>query len=164
MTAPVTARHSYSSFNNQISRRPQCVTAASVFGKRIFTRKFIVKHLRGRNVLTESDGTCSIFELANFKWTSGSRDELGKYEFGKKQWSHGFCKTCGCALVITGAYIFHNLGCKVVDRKYPPFVGSDHVNVPVNPKILVNLRSVDDIDIKALEIEEYDGKSVPIDD
>ena len=45
-----------------------------------------------------------------------------------------------------------------------PFVGSDKANVPVNPKILVNLRSVDGIDIKALKIEEYDGKSVPIDD
>lgn len=29
-------------------------------------------------------------------------------------------------------------------------------------KILVNLRSVEEIDINTLEIEEYDGKNVPI--
>lgn len=29
-------------------------------------------------------------------------------------------------------------------------------------KILVNLRSVEEVDINTLEIEEYDGKNVPI--
>ena len=41
----------------------------------------------------------------HFKFTTGSFDELTKYLFGKKQYAHEFCPTCGCGIVATGEYM-----------------------------------------------------------
>lgn len=68
-----------------------------------------------------------------FKLLSGA-DEQTDYQFGPKTMHHLFCKTCG----------IHAYG------KY---------RSEGDEKVIVNLNCLDEIDVSALELQRFDGKS-----
>lgn len=63
------------------------------------------------------------------------RDELTVYTFGKHVIRHQFCRTCGCA----------------------PF---GEGTGPNGPMVGVNLRCLDDFNLSAVKITEFDGASL----
>ncbi|MFM2381514.1 MAG: hypothetical protein RLZZ76_281 [Candidatus Parcubacteria bacterium] len=73
--------------------------------------------------------------VPSFKLIAGE-DELTDYQFNKKMIHHLFCTTCGTA----------SFG-----------KGSDGQG---NEMIAVNLRCVDDLDLKSIPITEYNGKNI----
>lgn len=71
----------------------------------------------------------------NFRLTAGENN-LTDYQFNKKVIHHLFCKDCGILSFGKG-------------------------QTPDGNKVFaVNLRTIDDIDLKKLKINEYDGKSI----
>ena len=72
---------------------------------------------------------------ADFTLLSG-QDSLTNYQFNKKHINHLFCKVCGIKSFANGAAADGSM------------------------MIAVNLRCIDDFDIKTLEIQEFDGKSL----
>lgn len=73
--------------------------------------------------------------VTSFTITAGE-DELTDYQFNKKIIHHLFCMTCGTASFSKG---------------------SDGQG---NEMIAVNLRCIDDIDLKSIPVTEYDGKNM----
>jgi len=77
----------------------------------------------------------SFTDAKNFKLSKGS-DSLTDYQFGKKSIHHYFCKTCGIATFGKGA-------------------------MPDGTEMrAINVRCLDNIDLKKFPISEYDGKSL----
>ncbi len=72
---------------------------------------------------------------AAFRLIQGE-DALTDYQFNKKMIHHTFCKTCGTA----------SFG-----------RGSDGNG---NEMIAINVRCLDDVEVKSLTISEYDGKNI----
>ena len=72
---------------------------------------------------------------SDFKLLSGE-DSLTNYQFNKKHINHLFCKVCGIKSFASGS-------------------GADGKMM-----MAVNMRCLDDFDIKTLEIQEFDGKSL----
>lgn len=70
----------------------------------------------------------------NFKLLSGA-DAVSDYQFNKKNIHHLFCKNCGVRAFGTGT-------------------GRDG-----KPMYAINVRSIDSVDLGALKITEFDGKS-----
>lgn len=70
----------------------------------------------------------------SFKLLEGE-DELSDYRFNKEVIAHLFCETCGVRSFSRG-------------------------DSPNGPMIAVNVRCLDDVDLDALEIHQYDGKSL----
>jgi hypothetical protein len=71
----------------------------------------------------------------NFKLVS-SESDLGDYQFNKKVIHHLFCKTCGIS-------------------------SFSKATAPDGRKMVaINVRCIDNVDLSALKIREYDGKSV----
>jgi hypothetical protein len=88
---------------------------------------------------------CSICEKRGALWTYvgpgefkllSGQDELSDYQFHKKAIHHLFCRNCGISSFATG---------RLED-------GSEGIGV--------NVRCLDEVDIAALEITPYDGKSL----
>ncbi len=71
---------------------------------------------------------------SNFKLISGKED-LKDYTFNKHMIHHMFCKTCGIL----------------------PF--GKAVSPDGTPTVAINIRCVDGIDLKKINIHEYDGRS-----
>lgn len=67
---------------------------------------------------------------------SHAPDAVTDYQFGKKKTHHVFCKTCGC-------------------RAYSKGTDKDG-----SPTLAINLRCVQDIDVKSLPVHEFDGASL----
>jgi hypothetical protein len=76
---------------------------------------------------------------AKFELTAGA-DALTDYQFGKKKIHHLFCSRCGIRSFARGA-----------------MPNGD-------PIAAVNVRCLDDVDLGALRLHPYDGRSVPIGD
>ena len=70
---------------------------------------------------------------SQFKLLSGE-SELQEYLFNKHQIHHQFCKTCGIL-------------------PFAKALGPDGTKM-----VAINLRTIDGIDLKALKINEYDGR------
>jgi len=70
---------------------------------------------------------------AQFKLKEGA-DAQTDYQFGKKTMHHLFCKTCGV-------------------RSFGRYVAEGQ------EKIIVNLRCLEGLDVDALEVQKFDGKS-----
>ena len=70
--------------------------------------------------------------LTRFSLTTGTLDELSKYQYHKKIATHHFCPVCGSQMFII----------------VPPFGVA-----------AVNVNTVDDIDPSKLNIQKVDGKS-----
>jgi len=76
---------------------------------------------------------------AQFELLSGA-DALSDYQFGRRNIHHLFCKRCGIRSFARG-------------RK--PGNGE--------PMVAVNVRCVDDVDLAAIPVKQFDGKSLPLD-
>lgn len=63
-------------------------------------------------------------------------DDVGRYAFNKHQIEHRFCRTCGMQ----------------------PF--AEDAKSGMGSSAYVNVRCLDDVDLKALDIIEFDGRSV----
>ena len=84
-------------------------------------------------------GTMLAFVPASqFELVSGS-DALSDYQFGKKRIHHLFCKRCGVRSFARGA-----------------MPNGD-------PIAAVNVRCLDGVDLDAVPLKKYDGRSIPID-
>ncbi|KAJ7164560.1 Mss4-like protein [Mycena crocata] len=83
--------------------------------------------------ICENRGYLNVFTLdSNFKFTEGSADDLSTYAFGKGKVVHRFCPNCGTSI--------------------GPAVPSANF-------VVVNTRTVDDIDLKRLQLKPVDGRS-----
>jgi hypothetical protein len=71
-----------------------------------------------------------------FAYTKGSDEDLTVYQFNKHVINHMFCPVCGIL----------------------PFVKGIRPNG--KPMVGVNARSLDDVDVSALEIKPFDGRSL----
>jgi hypothetical protein len=71
---------------------------------------------------------------SRFKLSSGA-DALSDYQFGKQHLHHLFCKVCGVHSFATGT-------------------GPDGVEMRA-----INVRCLDGVDVAALEVARFDGKS-----
>ncbi|KAJ7645506.1 Mss4-like protein [Mycena polygramma] len=67
-----------------------------------------------------------------FKFTSGSADDLTLYAFNSRSVNHRFCSTCGTSIG-------------------PAF--------PSRGFVVINTRTIDDIDLKRLQLHPFDGRS-----
>ena len=67
-----------------------------------------------------------------FKFTTGSADDLTTYVFSEGNIIHRFCSTCGTAIGAT---------------------------FPAKEFVVINTRTIDDIDLKQLKLHPVDGKS-----
>ncbi|MEO6359581.1 MAG: GFA family protein [Sphingomicrobium sp.] len=65
----------------------------------------------------------------------GSREDIQVYTFASHKIRHQFCKTCGCA----------------------PFGEGEG---PKGPAAVINLRCVEDADLAAIKVTEFDGASL----
>ena len=97
------------------------------------------------NALTCNCSICSktgtmltFVPAAHFEQTSG-QGALTDYQFGKKRLHHAFCKTCGI-------------------KSFGHGVGPDGREM-----VAVNVRCLDGIDLNAIPIKQFDGRSLPID-
>jgi len=70
---------------------------------------------------------------AQFKLEAGAEAQTD-YQFGNKTMHHFFCSTCGV-------------------RSFGTYAANGQ------EKVVVNLRGLDGLDIEALEVEKFDGKS-----
>ncbi|HET7754920.1 MAG TPA: GFA family protein [Anaeromyxobacteraceae bacterium] len=75
---------------------------------------------------------------AQFELVSGA-DVLGDYQFGKKRIHHHFCSRCGVRSFARGA---------MPDG---------------SPMVAVNVRCLDGVDLAAVPVQPFDGRSLPID-
>jgi hypothetical protein len=80
----------------------------------------------------------SFTPAAQFALVSGE-DALVDYQFGKRNLHHPFCSTCGV-------------------RSFSRGTGPDG-----SPMYAVNVRCLADVDLGALTVQQYDGKSIPLD-
>lgn len=69
-----------------------------------------------------------------FKFIAGSENDLTKYEFASRSANHRFCSTCGSSIGPTGKGILEGVA-------------------------VVNVRTVDGIDLARLQLQKNDGKS-----
>ena len=67
-----------------------------------------------------------------FHVIEGDMDKLGSYSFGKKRIRHRFCTECGCGMI---------------------------ANTDSETIVAVNLRSVEGVDVNALQVKHWDGLS-----
>ncbi|KAJ6557329.1 glutathione-dependent formaldehyde-activating GFA [Mycena vulgaris] len=83
--------------------------------------------------ICENRGYLNVFTPDNkFRFTTGSADDLTTYGFGDKKIIHRFCSTCGTSLG-------------------PTF--------PAKGFVIVNTRTIDDIDLERLQLKPTDGKA-----
>lgn len=75
---------------------------------------------------------------ADFELVTGA-DVLADYQFGKKQIHHHFCNRCGVRSFARGA---------MPDG---------------SPMVAVNVRCLDGVDLAAVPVQPFDGRSLPID-
>ncbi|KAF3767774.1 hypothetical protein M406DRAFT_345618 [Cryphonectria parasitica EP155] len=89
---------------------------------------------------------CSICHKKGYAWlgpmeegllrfVKGSKDELAVYTFGSGSLSHRFCAHCGTAVL------------------------GDHAKM--KPGLLLNARTIQDLDIWSLNVSTFDGKALP---
>ena len=76
--------------------------------------------------------------ISQFELVSG-RDALTDYQFGKKRIHHLFCKQCGIRSFARG------------------------VAPSGNEVVAVNVRCLDGVDLGAIPLKSFDGKSLPLD-
>ena len=69
----------------------------------------------------------------------GGEDALTDYQFGKKRIHHLFCKRCGVRSFARGA------------------------RPDGTPMVAVNVRCLDGVDVAALPVRSFDGRSLPLD-
>jgi hypothetical protein len=74
---------------------------------------------------------------ASFELLSGA-DALTDYQWGKKRLHHLFCSRCGV-------------------RSFGRGVGPDGIEM-----VAINVRCLDDVDLAAIPVKKYDGRSMPI--
>jgi hypothetical protein len=74
---------------------------------------------------------------SQFRLLAGA-EALGDYLFGKKKIHHRFCRTCGV-------------------RSFSEAVGPDGRDMRA-----VNLRCVEDLDLRSLPVRAVDGRSIPV--
>ncbi len=74
---------------------------------------------------------------AQFQLLSGA-DALVDYQFGKKRIHHLFCRRCGV-------------------RSFARGIGRDGT-----PNVAINVRCLEGVDLAALPVRQFDGKSLPI--
>lgn len=67
------------------------------------------------------------------------QDDLVDYQFGQRRLHHLFCRRCGLRSFSRGA---------MPDG---------------TPTVAINLRCVDGLDLAAIPVKAYDGKSIPVD-
>ncbi|KAJ6512122.1 Mss4-like protein [Mycena vitilis] len=88
--------------------------------------------------ICEDRGYLNVFVLLrpfcrrNVTWHPGSADDLTLYAFGSKNVSHRFCSTCGTSIG-------------------PAF--------PSRGFVVINTRTIDDIDLKRLQLHPVDGRA-----
>jgi hypothetical protein len=87
------------------------------------------------SICTKRGWLLTFVPTTDFRLKSGE-DEVTKYHFNKNLINHIFCKTCGTASYGSG---------------------SDGAG---NDMIAINVRCLDDVDVKLLKINEYDGKNL----
>ncbi|KAJ7134507.1 Mss4-like protein, partial [Mycena epipterygia] len=82
--------------------------------------------------ICESRGYLTVFALENnFRFTTGSADDLTKYAFKSNSIIHRFCPTCGTPIGATA---------------------------PAQGIVVINTRTIDDIDLKRLQLKPVNGK------
>ncbi|KAJ6557331.1 Mss4-like protein [Mycena vulgaris] len=69
---------------------------------------------------------------SKFRFTTGSVDDLTEYQFGLKKVAHRFCSTCGTT-----------------------------IGPAAKSFVAVNTRTIDNVDLKRLQLMPVDGKSWP---
>jgi hypothetical protein len=79
-------------------------------------------------------GTMLSFVPANTFELEKGEEALTDYQFGKKAIHHVFCKVCGVRSFARG-------------------------QGPQGPMVAVNTRCLDDVDLQALNVQHFDGKS-----
>ncbi|KAJ7136173.1 Mss4-like protein [Mycena epipterygia] len=83
--------------------------------------------------ICEDRGYLNVFTLENnFRFTTGSADDLTKYAFGSNNIIHRFCPTCGTTLGAT---------------------------FPAKGFVIINTRTIDDVDLKRLQLTPVNGKA-----
>ncbi len=87
------------------------------------------------SICTKRGSLLDFVPESQFKLLSGE-NELQEYLFNKKMIHHQFCKSCGIL-------------------PFAKAVGPDGTKM-----VAINLRSIEGIDLKALTVQEYDGKNL----
>ncbi len=90
------------------------------------------------SICSKTGSMLAFVPAAQFELTAGA-DALTDYQWGKKKIHHLFCKRCGVRSFARGA------------------------RPSGEPIVALNVRCLDDVDLGAIPLEPFDGKSLPID-
>jgi hypothetical protein len=90
------------------------------------------------SICAKTGSALTFVPATQFELVSGG-DALRDYQFGKKRIHHVFCPTCGIRSFARGA------------------------RPDGTAMVAVNVRCLDGVDVAALELKPFDGKSLPID-
>jgi len=91
------------------------------------------------SICSKTGSMLAFIPAAQFELTAGA-DALTDYQWGKKKIHHLFCKRCGIRSFARGA-------------------------LPSGePMIALNVRCLDGVDLGAIPLKPFDGKSLPVDD
>lgn len=90
------------------------------------------------SICSKTGSMLAFLPASQFELTAGA-DALTDYQWGKKKIHHLFCRQCGIRSFARGA------------------------RPSGEPVVALNVRCLDGVDLGALELEPFDGKSLPVD-
>jgi len=90
------------------------------------------------SICSKTGSALTFVPAAQFELVSGG-EALRDYQFGKKRIHHVFCPTCGIRSFARGA------------------------KPDGTAMVAVNVRCLEGVDVAALELKPFDGKSLPLD-
>jgi hypothetical protein len=90
------------------------------------------------SICSKTGSVLTFVPATQFELVSGG-EALRDYQFGKKRIHHVFCPTCGIRSFARGA------------------------KPDGTPMVAVNVRCLEGVDVAALDVKPFDGKSLPVD-